>query len=588
MKPVALSPGQREDALDAMESTGLDILVVGGGVVGGRVLPSTPPPAGLTVGLVEARDYRLGHLQPLQQADPRRPALPGDARLRAGRRGAAGARSADPDARAAPGPAGAVPLPAARTGSGSGSTPAPASRSTTRSALLSGPVAAACRTTGTSPGAAPADRAVAAQGRADRRAAVLRRPGRRRPAHDVHRPHGGRVRRARREPGPGRRAPARGRAGDRRGGARTWRPGATSGSGLEQVVNATGVWTDDTQSLAGERGQFHVRASKGIHLVVPRDRIRSRLRADPAHREVRAVRHPVGPALDHRHHRHRLGAGQGPPGRELAATSTTCSTTSTPCSRRRSPATTSRACTPGCGRCSKGESEATSKLSREHAVAHTVPGLVVVAGGKYTTYRVMAKDAVDEAVHGLEQVLDRRVPRVLSPRTCRCSAPRATRRCGTSATCSPSASGLHEARIEHLLGRYGSMIHELLELSPATPSLGEPLAGTRRTTCAPRSSTRRPTRAPGTSTTCWPGVPASRSRRSTAASASLEEAAELMAPVSGLERRAGRPRGRALPQAGRGGAGEPDRCPTTRPPTPRAWAPPRWSPCDRPYGLVRG
>ena len=42
----------------------------------------------------------------------------------------------------------------------------------------------------------------------------------------------------------------------------------------QQVVNATGVWTDDTQALAGERGQFHVRASKGIHLVVPRDRIR--------------------------------------------------------------------------------------------------------------------------------------------------------------------------------------------------------------------------------------------------------------------------------------------------------------------------
>ena len=42
-----------------------------------------------------------------------------------------------------------------------------------------------------------------------------------------------------------------------------------------QVVNATGVWTDETQGLAGERGQFKVRASKGIHLVVPRDRIRS-------------------------------------------------------------------------------------------------------------------------------------------------------------------------------------------------------------------------------------------------------------------------------------------------------------------------
>ena len=43
----------------------------------------------------------------------------------------------------------------------------------------------------------------------------------------------------------------------------------------KQIVNATGVWTDDTQSMVGERGQFHVRASKGIHLVVPKDRIHS-------------------------------------------------------------------------------------------------------------------------------------------------------------------------------------------------------------------------------------------------------------------------------------------------------------------------
>ena len=30
-----------------------------------------------------------------------------------------------------------------------------------------------------------------------------------------------------------------------------------------QVVNATGVWTDETQAMVGERGQFKVRASKG-------------------------------------------------------------------------------------------------------------------------------------------------------------------------------------------------------------------------------------------------------------------------------------------------------------------------------------
>ncbi|HYO33092.1 MAG TPA: glycerol-3-phosphate dehydrogenase/oxidase, partial [Nocardioidaceae bacterium] len=41
------------------------------------------------------------------------------------------------------------------------------------------------------------------------------------------------------------------------------------------VVNATGVWTDDIQTLAGGRGRFHVRASKGVHIVVPRDRINS-------------------------------------------------------------------------------------------------------------------------------------------------------------------------------------------------------------------------------------------------------------------------------------------------------------------------
>jgi glycerol-3-phosphate dehydrogenase len=41
----------------------------------------------------------------------------------------------------------------------------------------------------------------------------------------------------------------------------------------QQVVNATGVWTDDIQALVGGRGIINVRASKGVHLMVPRDRI---------------------------------------------------------------------------------------------------------------------------------------------------------------------------------------------------------------------------------------------------------------------------------------------------------------------------
>ncbi len=39
------------------------------------------------------------------------------------------------------------------------------------------------------------------------------------------------------------------------------------------VVNATGVWTDEIQALSKERGRFRVRASKGVHIVVPRDRV---------------------------------------------------------------------------------------------------------------------------------------------------------------------------------------------------------------------------------------------------------------------------------------------------------------------------
>ncbi|MFB9745201.1 glycerol-3-phosphate dehydrogenase C-terminal domain-containing protein, partial [Pseudonocardia sulfidoxydans] len=119
-----------------------------------------------------------------------------------------------------------------------------------------------------------------------------------------------------------------------------------------------------------------------------------------------------------------------------------------------------------------GESESTSKLSREHAVAHPVPGLVVVAGGKYTTYRVMAKDAVDAAVHGL----DAKVPDSVTERVPLLGAE------GFKALLNArhrlaAKHGIHVARIEHLLSRYGSMIDEVLALVDDDPSLGEPLAG---------------------------------------------------------------------------------------------------------------
>ena len=59
MRPVALSPEQRQRRWTTIAGDELDVLVIGGGVVGaGR--PWTPSPAACEVGLVEARDYASG------------------------------------------------------------------------------------------------------------------------------------------------------------------------------------------------------------------------------------------------------------------------------------------------------------------------------------------------------------------------------------------------------------------------------------------------------------------------------------------------------------------------------------------------
>ena len=50
-----------------------------------------------------------------------------------------------------------------------------------------------------------------------------------------------------------------------------------------------------------------------------------------------------------------------------------------------------------------GEGDDTTQFSREHAVAQPTDGLISIAGGKYTTYRVMAADAVDAAVADLDR-----------------------------------------------------------------------------------------------------------------------------------------------------------------------------------------
>lgn len=237
-----------------------------------------------------------------------------------------------------------------------------------------------------------------------------------------------------------------------------------------QVINATGVWTDEVQSLAG-RGRIKIRASKGIHIVVPRDRIHGDcalvLRTPNSvmflipwkrHWIIGTtdtdwnlhLDHPAASRRDIDYLLENLNAAVAPPLSHADIEGVYA----------------------GLRPLLHGESEATSQLSREHAVSQSVSGLITVAGGKYTTYRVMAKDAVDLAAHGI----NRRVPECCTDRIPLLGADGFQSYVNRAEELARE-SGLHVNRIRHLLDRYGSLITEILDLLRERPDLGEPLEG---------------------------------------------------------------------------------------------------------------
>ena len=237
-----------------------------------------------------------------------------------------------------------------------------------------------------------------------------------------------------------------------------------------QVINAAGVWTDEIQQMVGGLGQFQVRASKGVHIVVPRNRINSATGIITQTEKSLLFIIPWGShwiigttdtdwALDLAH----PAASQSDIDYLLGQANTLLQDPLTPKDVVGVYA--------GLRPLLFGESDSTSKLSREHAVSSPVRGLTVIAGGKYTTYRVMAKDAVDSAVHGLERAV---------PKSCTERVPLAGADgyfgAFNSRQLTAERTGLHVSKIEHLLGRYGSLISELLDLIAERPELGEPLA----------------------------------------------------------------------------------------------------------------
>ena len=112
----------------------------------------------------------------------------------------------------------------------------------------------------------------------------------------------------------------------------------------------------------------------------------------------------------------------------------------------------------------------TTKLSREHVVDSPTPGFVSIAGGKYTTYRVMAEDAVNEAINHLRKIVPDSVTETLAIigaegySVLMNQIPRLSQQYSIS-----------EKSVEHLLNRYGSLISEVLEPAESQPELLEEL-----------------------------------------------------------------------------------------------------------------
>ncbi|MDO5098255.1 MAG: glycerol-3-phosphate dehydrogenase/oxidase [Corynebacterium sp.] len=247
--------------------------------------------------------------------------------------------------------------------------------------------------------------------------------------------------------------------------------GAETTIHCDVCINATGVWNDELQKLAGVPGKFSVHTSKGVHIVVPKscldadaalcfvteksvlfvipwgeywiigttDTDWDKNLANPA-----ATRADIDYILDHvnakvrRQIRHEDIVGVYSGLRPLLS----------------------------------GKSDSTTNLSRNHAVARVAPGMVSVAGGKYTTYRVIGKDAVDKAAEDISK----NVPRSVTENTPLLGAD------GYHALANQAPSlalrlGISETQVEHLLGRYGSLIFEVLSPAQEDPTLVEPIPG---------------------------------------------------------------------------------------------------------------
>jgi glycerol-3-phosphate dehydrogenase len=236
------------------------------------------------------------------------------------------------------------------------------------------------------------------------------------------------------------------------------------------VVCAAGVWSDELARMLPERSGMAVKASKGVHLVLPGSAIRGS--AGIISRTKWSVlfiipwdRHwligttdtewsldPAHPAASASDVAYLLQQASDVLGRRLDVSQV-------------------EGVYAGLRPLLRGETEETSKLSREHAVVEPEPGLFFVAGGKLTTYRIMAKDAIDAAAARIGPDVPASGTHLLP-----LLGADAFEVYWAAREKLAKRSKVSVAVVEHLLRRYGNLTPQLLRMITEQPQLGRPVA----------------------------------------------------------------------------------------------------------------
>ncbi len=239
----------------------------------------------------------------------------------------------------------------------------------------------------------------------------------------------------------------------------------------KSVVMCAGIWSDEMHAKFGLKAGYGVTMSKGVHIVVPGDAIRSNTGIILKTAISVLFLIPWGdkwivgttdtPYDGDRAHPHATSE-------DVQYILDQANKVLDPLLKREDIIGVYAGLRP---LVSNAKDSTTTKLSREHTTDRSAPGFVSIAGGKYTTYRVMGKDAIDLAAVDLRRIVSdsctEKLPIVGAD--------------GYFALVQQSAQiaaqyGLDEKTVIHLLNRYGSLISEVLELIVSDKKLAKQLS----------------------------------------------------------------------------------------------------------------